>query len=73
MTTFKDLKPGQHFVVVTEGMRGYFACEMWLNNEYKVSVFPEPWSSDFMSYATEAEAIVRAKELAAELELPYIS
>jgi hypothetical protein len=74
MTTLNDIKPGQHFVVATEGMRGHFACEMWLNNQdFEGECFPEPWSSDFMTYATEAEAISRAKDLAAELDVPYVS
>lgn len=74
MTTLKDIKPGQHFVVATEGMRKHFACEYWINNEDKeMGYFPEPWSSDFMTYATREEAIARAKELAAALEIPYIS
>lgn len=74
MTTLKDIKPGQHFVVATEGMRGHFACEYWINNECEeVGDFPEPWSSDFMTYATKEEAIARAKDLAVELDVPYIS
>jgi hypothetical protein len=73
MTILSDIKPGEHFVVATTGMRGHFACEMWLNNETDMGVFPEPWSSDFMTYATEAEAIARAKDLAAELDVPYVS
>ena len=72
---FQDLKPGQHFMVATKGMRGHFACEMWMNNvsfNGDDSVFPEPWESDFMSWATKEEAVARAQKLAHERSIPFI-
>lgn len=69
----KDLKPGQHFVVATEGMRGFFACEMWINNEeVDLGPFPEPWQSDSVSFGTREGAVERAKQLAEALNLPYV-
>lgn len=68
----EDIQPGQHFVIATEGMRGHFACEMWINNTHEEYNFPESWQSDSMSYRTHTEAVVRAKELANELGIPYI-
>ena len=71
---FQDLQPGQHFMVATKGMRGHFACEMWMNGtDIEDMVFPEPYESDFMSWATQEEAIARAKKLADELHIPYIN
>ena len=68
-----DMKPGQHFIGVTHGMRGWFACEFWINNEERdLDPFLEPWQSDSMSFPTKGEAIIYAKELALALELPYI-
>lgn len=69
----QDLKPGQHFVTVTQGMRGWFACEMWINNqEPDLGPFPEPWQSDPMTFATKEAAIPHARWLAGELDVPYI-
>jgi hypothetical protein len=69
----QDLKPGQHFMVATSGLRGHFACEMWMNNTDPVlGVFPEPWQSDPETFDTREEAIVWAKELAEIEGLPYI-
>ena len=70
---FEDLKPGQHFIVATKGMRGHFACEMWMNNkDIPDTVFPEPWQSDNCTFDTKEEAIAHAKLLAEEMNLPYI-
>lgn len=72
--TFSDMKGGEHFIVITRGMRGWFACEMWINNEdADLGEFPEPWQSDDLSFETEAEAVVWAKQLAEDLDLPYIA
>lgn len=68
----EDLKPGDHFMVATAGMRGHFACEFWLNNEQEEFTFPEPWQSDYASFATREEAVTRAKAMAEEMKLPYI-
>lgn len=70
---YRDLKPGQHFMVATEGLRGHFACEMWMNNkDFDDTVFPEPYESDFETYETHADAVERAKELAEVNNLPYV-
>lgn len=68
----KDLQPGQHFMVATKGMRGHFACEMWMNNEDPDVVFPEPWSSDPPSWSTKDQAVRRAQDLANALNIPYV-
>ena len=74
MTTMQDIKPGQHFMVATKGMRGHFACEMWMNNQdIDDTVFPEPWESDFMTYDNEEDAVTRAKQMAEDLGIPYIA
>jgi len=68
-----DIEPGQHFMVATEGMRGHFACEMWMNNESeKLGVFPEPWASDPCTFATKGEAVEWAKRLAEIEGLPFV-
>ena len=70
---FSELKGGDHFVVATKGMRGHFACEMWMNNQdLRDTVFPEPYQSDDETFATHEEAVEHAKELAKALNLPYI-
>ena len=70
---FKDLKPGQHFMVATEGMRGHFACEMWMNDkDIPDTVFPEPWQSDDTTFPTKEEAVEWAKQLAEDSNLPYV-
>jgi hypothetical protein len=74
---FTDLKPGDHFVVATNGMRGHFACEMWINNvdtddEGNLMIFPEPWQSDPCSFNTRELAVEYARKLAIDLKLPYI-
>lgn len=73
VTKDDSLKAGDHFVTSTKGMRGYFAVEMWMNDEEAdLGTFPEPWQSDPLSFDTEREADARAIELARELDLPYI-
>lgn len=70
---FQDLQPGEHFMVATEGMRGHFACEMWMNDQdIEDTVFPEPWQSDSCTFATKEEAIEWAKQLAEMEGIPYI-
>lgn len=70
---------GKHFMTVSSGIRGWFAVEFWWNDrpdEFGPSTdnpgFYEPWDSDFMSYATKQEAIVRARELAAMQDIPFV-
>lgn len=70
---YQDLKPGQHYMSVTQGMRGWFACEFWMNDqEPDIGCFLEPWQSDPCSFATKEEAAIYARALAEELDLPYI-
>jgi hypothetical protein len=72
--TLQDIKPGEHFIVATHGMRGHFACEMWMNNEdIPDTVFPEPWQSDPATFATKEEAQAYAVILAGILDLPYVA
>ena len=72
--TLQDIKPGEHFISATEGMRGHFAVEMWMNNEEPdIGVFPEPWQSDPATFATKEEAQAYAVILAGILELPYVA
>ena len=61
----------KHFVTVTEGMSGFFAIHMWLNEEEDFGPFWEPYESGIGRYGTREEAIVEAKQWAWELELPY--
>ena len=68
----QDVAPGAHFMVATEGMRGHFACEMWINNKDLDFNFPEPWQSDSSSFATREEAISHAMFLATLNNLPYV-
>jgi len=73
MTTMKDPKPGQHFMVATEGMRGHFACEMWMNDkDIPDTVFPEPWQSDSCTFGTKEEAAQHAKDMAEAIGTPYV-
>ena len=66
------LKPGDHWIGVTEGMSGYFAVEMWLNNENPSCVFPEPYDTGEGRYRTYDEAKDEALEWAVALNLPFI-
>lgn len=68
-----ELEAGDHFMQVCHGLRGWFACDMWINGEdYPGEEFAEPWQSDPMSFATREEALVRARELARALDVPLI-
>jgi len=72
--TYAEIQPGEHFISVTQGMRGWFAVEMWINNEEpELGPFPEPWQSDPSSFATKEEAVSYAQILAPILNLPYIA
>lgn len=73
ISSTEQLKPGDHFISVTRGMRGYFAVEMWMNNEdAELGVFAEPWSSDDLSFGNEEQAKRRAHDLANEMALPLM-
>ena len=66
------LKPGDHWISVTQGMSGYFAVEMWLNNEDSDMIFAEPYDTGFGRYATYGEAKDEAMEWAVSEQLPFI-
>jgi hypothetical protein len=68
--TFSDLKPGDHWITTTSGMSGYFAVQMWLNNEDTTCVFPEPYDTGFGRYATKAEAENEARLWAENENIP---
>lgn len=69
----EEIQPGEHFISVTQGMRGWFACEFWINNEEPdLGAFVEPWQSDDSSFLTRAEAQNWAKLLAEAEDLPYV-
>jgi len=69
----EQLKPGEHFWSATRGMRGWFACEFWMNNtDSKDYVFPEPWRSDDETFRNEDQARVHAIALADSSGLDYV-
>lgn len=59
------------FITVTEGMNGYFAVHMWLNNEEDFGPFWEPYDSGFGRYATKEEAIAEAMAWANEAGMEF--
>lgn len=59
------------FITVTEGMSGYFAVHMWLNNEEDFGPFWEPYDSGFGRYATKEEAIAEAMAWADEAGMEF--
>lgn len=54
----------KNFITVTEGMSGFFAVRMWLNEEEDFGPFWEPYETGMGRYATREEAEVEAKEWA---------
>ena len=65
------MKPS-NFITVTQGMSGWFAVEMWYNNEdYADYGFWEPWQTGVGRYATREQAIVEAKDWANDCDLEY--
>jgi hypothetical protein len=53
-------------------MSGWFAVEMWYNNEdYDDYGFWEPWQTGIGRYATREQAIVEAKQWAEDCEYAY--
>jgi hypothetical protein len=63
-----EFEPGEHFVGIAQGMRGWFATEYWFNPEG----FVEPWESDSETYQTRDQALLRAHELAQYLQLRVV-
>jgi hypothetical protein len=72
-TSLNDIiKPGDHWISVTQGISGYFAVEMWLNNEDGNDTFAEPWDSGIGRYKTYEEAKIEAMYWAVSEQLPFI-
>jgi hypothetical protein len=68
-----ELEPGQHWIDITHGMSGYFAVQMWLNNEDMNNPFPEPYDTGFGRYRTPKEAYEEAKDWANDNDLPLVN
>lgn len=66
------IEPGDHWISVTDGMSGYFAVEMRLNDEEDFGPSVEPYDTGFGRYATYDEAKEEAMQWAAEAGLPFI-
>ena len=66
------IKPGDHWISVTSGMSGYFAVELWLNNEDTDCTFIEPYDTGYGRYATYGEAKDEAMQWAADAGLAFI-
>ena len=61
----------KNFITVTEGMSGFFAVHMWLNEEEDFGPFWEPYDTGIGRYATREEAEVEARRWAEETEMEY--
>lgn len=60
------------YITVTEGMSGFFAVHIWLNEEGDfVEPFWEPYQTGFGRYATREEAVVEAKDWADASGIEY--
>ncbi len=57
------------FITIMQGMSGYFACHMWLNEEDEDEPFWEPYESGIGRYSTREEALVEAAKWADEMEM----
>ena len=61
----------KNFITVTQGMSGWFAVHMWLNEEDLEMPFWEPYDTGMGRYATREEAVVEAKEWADQTGMEY--
>lgn len=61
----------KYFITVTEGMSGFFAVHMWLNEEEDFGPFWEPYVTGMGRYATREEAEVEAIEWAENTGMEY--
>lgn len=59
------------YITVTEGMSGFFAVHIWLNEEEDFGPFWEPYQTGFGRYATREEAVVEAKDWADASGIEY--
>lgn len=69
----EELKPGDHWISITQGISGYFAVEYWINpgEEGTGGPFPEPYETGIGRYGTSAEAKAEALQWAENEGLPY--
>ena len=61
----------KNFITVTEGMSGFFAVHMWLNEEDDFGPFWEPYDTGYGRYATRDGAEVEALEWAHQTGMEY--
>ena len=61
----------KEFITVTEGISGFFAVHMWLNEEEDFGPFWEPYDTGMGRYATREEAMVEALAWADETGMEY--
>ena len=61
----------KEFITVTEGMSGFFAVHMWLNEEDFEIPFWEPYDTGMGRYATRESAELEAHQWAEETGMEY--
>jgi hypothetical protein len=59
------------FITVTEGMSGWFAVHMWLNEEEDFGPFWEPYDTGYARYTTREAAEDEAREWADQTGMEY--
>jgi hypothetical protein len=59
------------FITTKEGMYGWFAVHIWLNEEDLERPFWEPYERSFRTHPTREEAEVEAREWARNMEMEY--
>ena len=59
------------FITVLEGMNGFFAVHIWLNEEEDFGPFWEPYERSFRTHPTREEAEVEARQWADNMEMEY--
>lgn len=66
-----EVKPGQHWLDVTQLGSGWAAVEMWLNNE-DADHFQETYQTGIGRYATMEEAVTEMMRWAESDDLPIM-
>jgi hypothetical protein len=61
----------KNFITVTEGMSGFFAVHMWLNEEEDFGPFWEPYETGMGRYETREGAEIEAKRWATDWGMEY--
>ena len=61
----------KNFITTTQGMGGFFAVHMWLNEEEDFGPFWEPYETGMGRYATREEAIANARVWANQTGMEY--